>query len=1623
MKESGSDEMSNQTQGAFPIVGIGASAGGLEALRGLFRAMPEGTGAGFVLVQHLDPTHDSLMAELLTKYARIPVVQVVDGMTVQPNRLHVIPPNAELTIAEGVLYLNAPTEKRGLRMPIDRFFSSLADDQQERAVAVVLSGAGTDGTYGVRLIKARGGMVLAQDPTLSGYDGMPRSAIATGDVDYTLPVEEMPSVLVSYLEHLRNHGDDMQRGKQDQSYMDNILALLIARKDYDFRCYKQGTINRRILRRMGLNHISTLEDYHAKLREDESEMHALSKDLLIGVTSFFRDPEAWDYLTEKVLQKLMARQKKDEVVRVWVPGCATGEEAYSLAMALIEAGEESGSPGNIIVFATDVDREALEVARNGVYAESLVADIEPDRLQRFFSREGDNYQVKKSLREKVIFAPQNLITDPPFSNLQLVSCRNLLIYIEPEYQERLLNLFHFSLRDGGYLFLGSSETVGQGSRLFDPVSKKWRVYRRVADAPAAHVDIPERQGRRKAVTPIGFGSNRRHGSGYGPLTHKLLIEAFSPASVMVDREFRVLYYHGAIRDYIGPAPGDPTDDLLTLAGEGVRGKLRAVLQQAIDSGERCEVTGVLQRRGDRWWLIRVVVTPVPDADEPGGGKLLVSFFDERPADDETQTNLAGEGDESEIVKQLESELLSTREELRSIIEQMETSNEELKASNEEVMSMNEELQSTNEELETSKEELQSLNEELTTLNSQLEDKVHELEETTNDLSNLLVSTEIATLFLDRRFRIRRYTPAIGGLMRLIPSDVGRAVTDITWRFQDDRLLDDATAVLAGRPVDHHEIQSDEAHWYLRRVMPYRTEDGHVEGVVVTFTDITQRKAVELALRQSEFHLRRITDAMPVLISYIDSNLRYRFNNHAYERWFGVEPEVVEGKYLGDVLGQEALELIQPKLDLVLEGTSVKFEDWIPYAKGGERYVSVQYIPDVDEEGRIQGFFALITDLTEKRKTEEQIEHLNWENQQNLDEMRALLDAAPVGIFLGRDKGCKEMLMNRAGAEMLRIPPDVNPSLSGPDMNQLDFRVYHAGKELQPDELPMQLAAREGRAVTGFEERVVFPDNTHIDLLTYAAPLFDSKGEVRGCVGTFADITEMRELKQRYKAATERLRIHIENTPLAILEWDREMKILNWSGSAEKVFGWTADEAVGNSFIALGLVYKDDVPEVESTVRELLDQGIETNRLLNRNCRSDGSVIWCEWFNSIIRDEKGEFVSALSVALDVSERQRLEQELKTHSHQLEEASQRKDIFFAMLGHELRNPLTPIRNVIQILNLRHQQDIDLDWVTSVLDRQTSHLQRMVDDLLDMARIRKGVLSIEKARVDLKSLSLEAISALQPMIEEKGHHLVTAIPELPIEVTGDATRLLQVISNLLSNAVRYTPENGDIKISLSLVEGHRARLDVEDNGNGISSELLPHVFDILNQERAHPERSNAGLGLGLALVKQIVQLHRGEVVAESPGLGQGSRFTVFLPLRDEAQEKEVAKGEGEAAVESRHEALSVLLVDDNPDVLESLRYLLTALGHEVRALDAGSKAVDQVLQEPPDLVLLDLGMPDVDGYEVARRLARLPNRDRFKVIAVTGYAADAQGTQDQENDFDAYLIKPLSLDMLSPYLKKRE
>lgn len=953
-----------------PVVGIGASAGGLEALKQFFTAVPADSGMAFVLVQHLDPTHESLMADLLAKYTKMPVTQVVDGREVEPNSVYVIPPNHYLTLRDGSLRLSPPTERRGMRMPIDHFLRSLAESLGEKAICVILSGTGSDGTLGLREVKAHGGMTVVQEPSTAQYNGMPASALATGLVDCCLPVEAMPEALLRYASHpyVRGTGTAERKAADSGDQLTAAIALIRSRTGHDFRHYKKGTLGRRITRRMSLATVESMGEYLKFLRSSDEEVHKLVRDLLIGVTSFFREPQAFETLISHIVPALVERARPDEAIRVWVPGCASGEEAYSLAIIFLQAIRQSGKQIGLQLFATDIDSEALEFARNGVYPVSAVSELPPEYVHNYFSRNGDCVSVNKSVREVVVFAAQNLISDPPFSRLDLISCRNLLIYLDSEVQARVIRLFHFALRNDGYLFLGNSETIGQRSDLFSTIAKKWRIYKRlnippdargqdyypvVSDATAVHA---------RGATGRGHAAVGRR---QGERVEQKLLEAYAPAAVLVDRSGEALYFHGATADYLEVPTGSATHEVVALAREGIRTALRATLQKAWREKQPMEARRLKLLAAGNERRIRIKVWPVDDAD----GTMLVCFeSDDTEVGPENQIKT---GDEA-LVKQLEYELKATREDLQTTIEEVETANEELKAANEEVMSMNEELQSTNEELETSKEELQSLNEELSTVNNQLLDKVHELESANNDLSNLLASTEIATIFLDTDLRVRRYTPPATRMFALIESDLGRPIGDITQRFSNGKLSDECHRVMSELRPLQEEVQRDDGACFQLRILPYRTLDNRIDGVVITFADITEIKTAYAEAQSRERQLKVITDALPALIAYVDREHRFLFVNAAYERWFEVPEAKILGEPLCAVFGTMAYDTLCPGLESAAKGTVAESTAVLDHRRLGERSVNVTWVPERDVDGAVNGFYSLIQDVTEQRRIERRL---------------------------------------------------------------------------------------------------------------------------------------------------------------------------------------------------------------------------------------------------------------------------------------------------------------------------------------------------------------------------------------------------------------------------------------------------------------------------------------------------------------------------------------------------------------------------------------------------------------------------------------------------------------------------
>ena len=952
-----------ETAGTVPIVGLGASAGGIEALIQFFDAMPAGTGVAFVVVLHLDPTRESQLSAILGLHTSMPVVEIEDGTDVAPNHVYVIAPNHDLTLDGDTLRLTDPSQPRGHHHPVDVLFKSLAEQRQERAAAIILSGTGTNGTQGLKEIRAAGGLILIQDPSGARFDGMPRSAIGVGLSDHVMAPGDMPGTLKRYFQHGYVAAPDGLAAlpADKQPGLDQILDLLRARSGQEFRSYKPSTLLRRINRRMSLKNLGELGEYIELLQADPNEVQVLVRDLLISVTSFFRDTQAWTILDETVITQLVADRETGASVRVWVPACASGEEAYSIAMLLIERAEAAHKQFDLKIFATDVLDDNLNAARAGVYPGASVEMLPPERVRGFFEKLDGSYQIRKTLRDLVVFARHDLLRDPPFSRMDLITCRNMLIYIEPEYQRRALTLFHFALREGGRLFLGSAETIGRADDLFEPVSKKWRIYRRIGPTRHDIVDFPLHGGHLAGQHRMDAIPSYEPSVRVTETARRVLLDRYAPASVLIDQKGRVLYFHGETGDYLKQPNGEPTRDLLAMAREGLLAKLRGAMDTAITSSHDTSFSAQI-RQSDMQRLVCVTLSPLPSS------LLLVTF--EPESRDPAPVAREPEAGEREASSALEDELRSTRAELQGTIEQLESVNEELKASNEESTSINEELQSTNEELETSKEELQSFNEELHTVNNQLQHKIRELEEVGDDLSNLLSGTGIATLFLDTRFLIKWFSPAMEELLNLLSSDIGRPIGHFARKFADDKLLGDAETVLAKLTPIEAEVRSDDARWFVRRVLPYRTRDNRIAGLVITFIDITERKRANDASEEARIYAEAIVSTVRQPLVVLDDDLRVRSANPAFYALSGATPDRTETRRLYEV-GKG--EWDSPELRHLLEEVLPKDEQFqnveIAFGPAGsrQRCILLNARRLIQNGGREDLILLAIEDITERKR--------------------------------------------------------------------------------------------------------------------------------------------------------------------------------------------------------------------------------------------------------------------------------------------------------------------------------------------------------------------------------------------------------------------------------------------------------------------------------------------------------------------------------------------------------------------------------------------------------------------------------------------------------------------------------
>ncbi|MCF8369493.1 MAG: PAS domain-containing protein [Bacteroidales bacterium] len=880
----------------FYFVGIGASAGGLEAFERFFKHVPDNPGMAFILVSHLDPKHHSIMPELIRKYTTMEVLLVKDGTKVKPNAVYIIPPNFNMAILKGTLHLFEPPKKTIPRMPIDFFFKSLANDQGEKAICIILSGMGSDGCQGLKVIKGELGMAMAQSVDSAKYESMPKCAIETSLVDYILPPEKMPEQLLNFTNHIQNrHKVIIQDEKKlNPDALQKIFILLRNQTGHDFSSYKINTISRRISRRMNIHQINRITTFVKYLQENPLEVETLFRELLIGVTSFFRDKYAFELMRENILPGLLKQKPSDYTFRVWIPGCSSGEEAYSIAIILREVIEKLNIHINIQIFATDLDINAIEIARAGLYPPSIAQDVSPERIKRFFSFDDHLFKIKKDIRELLVFAPQNLIKDPPFIKLDMVVCRNLLIYFDSDLQKKVLPLFHFSLKPEGVLFLGSSETIGSFTDLFLPINTKWKIYaRKQAITPNYIVSKfhESDQQDKKIVMP----EHQKIKPEYSRLAEKSLLAHYAPPSVIINERGEILYIHGRTGKYLEPAPGEANLNIYDMARDGLRVDLTAAIRESLARKQQVVHKGVSLKNNGAIFTIDIVVKPLNLPKDPQVTMLIMfeeSISPEPPPSKtrgkKTGKKEAADQNENDRMTRLEKELQSTKENLQSTIEELEASNEELKSTNEELQSTNEELQSTNEELETSKEEQQSMNEELSTVNAELNEKVEMLAGVNDDLSNLLNATQIPTIFLDNEFRIKRFTSHTARIIHFIQTDIGRPISDINTKLVNVNIKEIAKEVLNDLVFREKEVMSEDGAYYTLRISPYRTTENVINGVVITFSDLTKVQEIkEQELRyNAEARLAKLIKESNDAIFVLDLQGNITEWNYGAEKMYG-----------------------------------------------------------------------------------------------------------------------------------------------------------------------------------------------------------------------------------------------------------------------------------------------------------------------------------------------------------------------------------------------------------------------------------------------------------------------------------------------------------------------------------------------------------------------------------------------------------------------------------------------------------------------------------------------------------------------------------------------------------------
>ncbi len=1630
----------------FLTVGIGASAGGLAVLKEFIATLPKNPGMAFIIIQHLDPTHKSLLTELLAKNSKIKIKEAADKEKIEKDTIYVIPENKYLSIKDKTIKLSPHKKDKGSRETIDMFFHSLSESCKNQCAGIVLSGTGSDGTKGLEHIKASGGLVIAQNPDTAEYNSMPISAINAGVVDKSLHVKKIYEALKEFAEHpfSQSESNDDEKPPSFEEGLEDITAILSTHEDFNLRQYKPATVQRRIARRMSLTNTLTYADYLKKLRKDHKERIKLTEDLLINITDFFRDPEAFEILEQKIIPNILSNLEKDEDVRIWIAGCASGEEAYSLAILFVEALAQKKMNNGIRIFATDIDEQAIKTARKGVYSRNIENIIPQDYLEKYFTptENEDHYKIKNQIRDLISFAMQNVAMDPPFSHMHLISCRNLLIYLKKNVQEKVLNSFYFALEEGAYLFLGSSETLGKKSDLFKTTSKKWRIYQKVPGQNQKqlldHLHYESNVRRREKEAPRR-SPRRREPLSRTDLIRQSILDAVVPATVLVDEIGHILYNHGDLQQFLVIPAGEPRNDIIQMVYPSLRSRLRSALYKVKKHFAPVTFHCALGK-GDSAKTVRVDLHPIKEQDFVDG-QVVAIVFQEDISLSENQKNELTQADEKTANHNLEQELNETKEELQNTIEELETSTEELKASHEEALSTNEELQSANEELEASSEELRSLNEELSTVNSQLKEKIDQLQSANDDVKNFFSSTDLPTIFLDPDLKIQRYTPAAEQLLKMGPRDLNRPIYSLGRELVDEDLTNECKAVLQNFQPIRKEKQSYDGRWFIRQVTPYRTEDRRVEGVVLVFQDVTEIK--ELSQRAES-----------------------RENQHAVVAKLGMM--ALGGVDLDDLMHQtvrQVAHVLKADYCKILEHRK-ETHDFLMVAGVGWRDGLIGKATVNDNQGSQAGYTFLsqepiiVNDLSKEKRFKGPPLLKDHHVTSGISCLIDHMDPA-YGVIGAHTKEKREFTKDDANflqsvANFLSAAIKTQRAQEKLFRSEEEFRVLannisqlawmtdetgainwynqrwhdYVGMNLQetsgwkwkrvhhPDHADRVVKHLKACIDAGESWEDTFPlrryDGEYRWFLSRAVPIKNESGKIISWFGTNTDITEKLIREKALQESEEKLRLAMTTNDLGSFEYYFQKEKTTWDDSLKEIWGLRQNENLTQEIFWDG-VHDED----KAYVKDCLDRAINGDndgyyhaeyRVVNR---LNENISWVEATGQTIY-ENGKAVKMIGMVINITDRKEMEENLQMAVQGLRENDTRKDEFLSILGHELRNPLGALSGSIEILSKTVEKN---DKLFGVMRHSVATMGRLLDDLLDLNRISEGKIQLSKTPVEIETLIDNVLNTVQSKIDEKKHKLKMSI-EPGLLVYGDATRLEQVLTNLIVNACKYTPSGG--KISLATKQsGANIKIEIQDNGLGIDQKLLKKIFQPFYQYK-HEGRASAGLGIGLALSKKLVELHDGKIRAFSDGDDKGSTFTVTLPALSH-DNINYNTDEIESAGHDIRENLKVLIIEDNEELLYTMPILLEFLNCKTKTANNGKDGIKLVKTFKPDAMLVDIGLPSMTGYEIVRKL----RQDGYKgmMIAMSGYGHTKAKREAEKAGFDYHMAKPADLNEIARLLSKIE